>query len=655
MSNIDDKNKQHPASEVYNVEYWSDGYFGVDQSGEVVVQTHHDGREYQGRLTLLLEKIEQAGLRWPVLVRFSDILHDRVDQLCNAFSKAMEREKYSGTYTAVYPIKVNQQRRVVEEIIAAGGEQGDIKNRVGLEAGSKPELLAVLALSRNLNDVIVCNGYKDREFVRLALMGTKLKRRVTIVVEKLSELNLILTESALLGVEPCIGVRVRLSTVGKGNWQNTGGEKSKFGLSAQQILELVDHLEKNNKLHCLRMLHFHMGSQISNAKDIQRCVREAGRFFSELHRLGAPIDCFDVGGGLGVDYEGTRSRSACSMNYSIEEYAQHIVHGLKEVCDQQGIQYPDIISESGRALTAHHAVLISKVVGIEKPHSKKNENLSLESLNEPASVTVADLWADYKRAQEVVDERDLIEIYHNLSYSIGEVQSLFVHNIISLEEKSLGEQLFYAACNYLRGKLNPAIRAHQSVLDVLNEKLAYKLFSNFSVFQSAPDVWGIDQVFPIVPLVNLNGPLTERGVIQDVTCDSDGRIDKYVDGYGIEASLPLPVSLFNGGEDGDSDKEFFIGVFMVGAYQEILGDMHNLFGDTDSVDVSVIEHNRFQLNNLQFGDTVEDVLEYVNFEADDLRQALIRQFDQAELGVSEKQMMLSEMLDGLKGYTYLEK
>ena len=428
MSTTDNEtDKVTPISDVYNIKYWSDGYFGVDSEGELVVQTHHDGQAYQGRLTLLLEKIEQAGLRWPVLVRFSDILHDRVHQLCSAFAQAMEREQYNGSFTAVYPIKVNQQRRVVEEIIQAGRQQEG--HQVGLEAGSKPELLAVLALSQQPQDVIVCNGCKDREYVRLALMGTKLNRRVTIVIEKLSELDLVLAESKSLDVEPCIGVRVRLATVGKGNWQNTGGEKSKFGLSAKQILSLVDRLKESKKLHWLQMLHFHMGSQISSAKDIQRCIREAGRFFAELHRLGAPINCFDVGGGLGVDYEGTRSRSACSMNYSMEEYAQHIVHGLKEVCDKQEIEYPHIISESGRALTAHHAVLISKVIDIEKPHSEVN----LEQPKEPLSATVNDLWIDYQRLQNSLDERDLIEVYHNLSYSIGEVQSLFVHNIISLE------------------------------------------------------------------------------------------------------------------------------------------------------------------------------------------------------------------------------
>ncbi|MBV1883399.1 MAG: biosynthetic arginine decarboxylase [Pseudomonadales bacterium] len=641
------KSKDHQTQvnpDVYNIPFWSDGYFGVDAEGEMLVQTHHDGSAYEGRLTLLLEKIEQVGLRWPVLVRFSDILHDRVQQLCCAFSKAMTREQYTANFTAVYPVKVNQQRRVVEEIIQAG--RGIDGIQVGLEAGSKPELLAVLALSEQPNDMIVCNGYKDREYVRLALMGSKLKRHVTIVVEKMSELELVLTESGRLAVEPCIGVRIRLTTVGKGNWQNTGGEKSKFGLSAKQILILVARLKKENKLHCLQMLHFHMGSQISNAKDIQRCVKEAGRFFSELHRLGAPINYFDVGGGLGVDYEGTRTRSACSMNYSIEEYAQHIVHGLKEVCDQHNLDYPNIISESGRALTAHHAVLITKVIDVEKPYTELDASYHEHSV----STTVEDLRNDYRRLQSGLEERDLIEVFHNLSYSIEEVQNLFIHNLIGLEEKSLAEQLFYAACHLLRQKLNPTVRAHQPILEALHEKLACKLFCNFSVFQSIPDVWGIDQVFPIVPLVNLSGPLLERGKIQDITCDSDGRVDQYVDGYGVEPCLPLPEGLVSS-EDAGS---FFIGVFMVGAYQEILGDMHNLFGDTDSVDVSVVEKDCFQLNNLQFGDTVEDVLEYVNFNADDLRQALICQFDQVHLNATDKKMMLSEMLNGLQGYTYLE-
>src|SRR5690606_17438845 len=511
------------------------------------------------------------GLSLPVLVRFSDILHDRVNRLCDAFNQAARQQDYQGRYTVVYPIKVNQQRRVVEEIIKASPamEHG----QVGLEAGSKPELMAVLALSERPGSTIVCNGYKDREYIRLALIGQKLGHNVYIVIEKLTELNLILEEAQRLDVRPLVGVRARLASIGKGNWQNTGGEKSKFGLSSTQVLAVVQRLRDANALDCLRLLHFHLGSQIANIRDIQRGLGECARFYGQLRQLGAPVDVVDVGGGLGVDYEGTRSRSACSANYSLDEYAYHVVHAIKEECARNNLPHPALITESGRALTAHHAVLITDVIDVEQI-----EEQPLSAPSETAPSVIKNLWGDYQALLDSRNGRALLEIYHDAAYSLSEAQELFAHGVLNLEQRAQAEQLYQAVCLRIRAGLNPDNRAQREVIDELNEKLADKFFVNFSLFQSLPDIWGIDQIFPILPLENLDQPPTRRAVLQDITCDSDGRVDLYVDEQGVETTLPLPPY--------SADRPYLLCFFMTGAYQEILGDMHNLFGDTNSIDVA---------------------------------------------------------------------
>ncbi|SFR82688.1 arginine decarboxylase [Marinobacter daqiaonensis] len=628
------------ASQLYNIPHWSNGYIDVNADGDVLIRP--DRGRSQGNINLprLIERLTDDGLGLPVLVRFTDILHDRVNTLCDAFNQVSREHGYRGRYTAVYPIKVNQQRAVVEELLKARPAADN--HQIGLEAGSKPELMAVLALSPARGSVIVCNGYKDREYVRTALIGQKLGFRVFIVVEKQSELKLILEESSRLDVKPLIGVRARLATIGKGNWQNTGGEKSKFGLSAGQVLDVVDRLRAAGALDSLQLLHFHLGSQIANIRDIQTGLRECARFYSELRHLGAPIDTVDIGGGLGVDYEGTRSRSSCSMNYSMGEYAWNVVHTLQGECDRAGVPHPDLISESGRALTAHHAVLVTNVIDREQPETR-----APEAPEDQAPGPLHDLWRDFLSLSESGSPRSRVEIYHDLLHAMSDVHAQFAHGLLTLAQRADAERIYTASCRLLQQQLSSSNRAHREILDELDEKLAEKLFVNFSLFQSLPDIWGIEQVFPVLPIAGLNRPVTRRGVIQDITCDSDGRIDRYVDGQGLETTLPLPAH--------QDDVPQLIGFFMTGAYQEILGDMHNLFGDTHSVDVHLQADGNYQVGQPTEGDTVADILRYVNFDPLALRKAYQQRFAASELPADEQKQLLAELEAGLEGYTYLEE
>lgn len=623
----------HDAMRIYNVDRWGEGYFGVDADGFVTVKPCGRSDGPAARLDAVLAACRDAGLRSPVLVRFSGILRDRVKVLAGAFRHAIAEQQYSAQYTPVYPIKVNQQRRVVTEILRAADEG----ETVGLEAGSKPELLAVLALSRGAGSTIVCNGYKDREYVRLALMGERLGFKVHIVVEKLSELALILREAEALKVAPRIGLRIRLMSISKGNWQNSGGEKAKFGLSASQLIEAVEICRDAGRLDCIRMLHFHLGSQVANIQDIKTGMREAARYYQELRALGAAVDTMDVGGGLGVDYEGTRSRSYCSMNYGVNDYAWYIVQTLKESAEQAGLPMPNIISESGRALTAHHAVLLVNVIDRELLRDRTVAALASDAAQELHQL--AHFSERLKR-----DGENLLEIYQEVLSLWNDAHQRFLDGQITLGARAEAEKLYTNCLLAIRARLDASRKHQRALLDELNEKLADKLFVNFSLFQSVPDVWGINQIFPILPIAGLDQPTGTRAVLQDITCDSDGRIDQYVDGEGLETTLPLPAN--HNGE---------LGIFMVGAYQEILGDMHNLFGDTDSVDVEIADNGEIQLDHAIQGDTVSSVLRYVNFDPDKLLEALERHCDSAALDEAERAAFLGDIRDGLAGYTYLEE
>ncbi len=622
------------ARDVYNIEHWSEGFFDVDDQGSVVVCPFNN---VQVSFKDLRQKITKENLSLPVLLRFPAILHNRVTSLTDAFKKACKEHKYSGEFTCVYPIKVNQQRRVVEELI-----QGQLMNgqTIGLEAGSKPELMAVLAMAQDPGAVIVCNGYKDRHYIRLALMGEKLGHKVYLVIEKESELEIILEEAKRLSVTPRLGIRTRLSSIGKGNWQNTGGEKSKFGLSSSQILSVLARLKQLNALASLQLLHFHLGSQIANIRDIQTGLKECARLFSEFSELGANIDTVDVGGGLGVDYEGTGSRNYCSMNYSLREYAHNVVQAFSHVCQSKGLTAPNIITESGRALTAHHAVLLTDVIDRERAVSDAPSQPEKQDDD-----IVHHLWQIYEKVKNA-DKRSLLEIYHDVQQELADGQGAFIHGNLSLPQRAKIETLAMGINQVLSAKLAGSHKVHGEVLKNLQEKMADKLFVNFSLFQSLPDIWGIDQIFPILPLTQLNEVVAHRGVIQDITCDSDGRVDQYVDGEGIETTLPMP--------NYPNHKEILLGFFMVGAYQEILGDMHNLFGDTDSVDVYIDKNGQIELKHAIKGDTVSSVLEYVNFDIEKIQMGYQKSLNRSNLSDEQKKIFLNELVESLSSSTYLK-
>ncbi|URX63583.1 arginine decarboxylase [Luteibacter anthropi] len=611
----------------YAIPHWSNGYVDVAGNGHLNIRPRGDEGPTLD-LPAIVEQATREGLRLPLLVRFPDILADRLSRLQEAFAKAIDDADYAGSYTAIYPIKVNQQRGVVGELVAAG-EHG-----FGLEAGSKPELMAVLAHARP-GSMVVCNGYKDREYVRLALIGRKLGLRVHIVIEKLSELDHVLAEAKVLDVEPLLGVRVRLASIGAGKWQNTGGDKGKFGLSPGQVLELIDRLDAAGLKHTLRLQHFHMGSQISNVRDIAAGMREAVRYFVELHRLGVPIDIVDVGGGLGVDYEGTRSRSFNSINYSMGQYAASVVQPLAEAVAEYGMPAPTIFTESGRAMTAHHAVMVVNVSEVEEvpegtiPAERDGEPTVLRHLRE----THAEL-----------DQRPPLELFHEAQHHFAEGQALYALGQLDLRDRARLDELFYAIANAVRTRLLPAERAHRQALDDLDEKLVDKYFVNFSVFESVPDIWAIDQIFPIVPISRLDEEPTRRGVIADLTCDSDGRIDHYVDAEGVDVSLPLHAL--------KDDESYRLGIFMVGAYQETLGDIHNLFGDTDAVNVRATAGG-YEFAHIRRGDTTDLMLDYVGYDLKALRQSYADRIAAAGIGDDEATTLTEALEKGLTGYTYL--
>lgn len=618
------------AVQSYGIARWGAGYFEIGPGGRLVVRPQ-PASPVSVDLYQVAHEVRAAGLSWPVLVRFTDILRDRVAALRGAFARACAELDYPGPYTAVYPIKVNQQRSVVEQILA-GGEDG-----VGLEAGSKPELIAVLALSRP-GGVVVCNGYKDREYVRLALIGRALGHRVYVVVEKPSELDLVLAEAEALGVEPMLGVRVRLASSAAGKWQNSGGEKAKFGLSASQLLALVERLRAAGRLHWLRLLHSHIGSQIPNLRDIRRGVGEVARFFQELRRLGAAVDVVDVGGGLGIDYEGTGSRHYCSVNYSLDGYAREVVKAMARVCAEHALPPPALFTESGRALTAHHAVLITNVIDREPAPAGVAE----PALGEDHPEVLHALAALVRQA----DTAPPLDLYQEARHGLDEARELFERGELGLPERALAEQMYFTVCHRLRPRLLSTSRRQRELLDELNEQLAERVFCNFSLFQSLPDVWAIDQVFPLVPLHRLDEPPGVSAVLHDLTCDSDGCIEQYVDQDGVEATLPLHVP--RPGED------YLIGIFLVGAYQEILGDMHNLFGDTDAVDLALDAAGGYRLSQPERGDSVDELLRYVHFDPGQMLQSFRDKLRRAGIAERTADQFYDELKAGLYGYTYLE-
>ena len=617
------------ARHTYAVTHWGDGYVDIGADGAVTLRPQ-GARGPALSLPAIVEQARAKGLRLPLLVRFPDILADRLRRLREAFAAAIADYGYGGGYSAIYPIKVNQQHGVVAELVAAGGEG------FGLEAGSKPELMAVLAMARP-GSIVICNGYKDREYVRLALVGKKLGLRVHLVIEKLSELEHVIAEARALDVEPLLGVRVRLASIGAGKWQNTGGDKGKFGLAPAQVLTLIERLRQAGLEHTLALLHFHMGSQISNVRDIANGMREATRYFVELSRLGVPLRIVDVGGGLGVDYEGSRSRSYNSINYSLEQYAATIVQPLAEAAEAEGLAAPHILTEAGRAMTAHHAVLVANVSEVEPAPAGA---LPPPRAQEPA------VLRHLREVHAELDTRPPLELYHEAQHHLAEGQSLYALGQLALADRARLDELYYAVMHAVRARLSPLERSHRQALDELDEKLVDKYFVNFSVFESVPDVWAIEQIFPIMPIARLDEAPTRRGVIVDLTCDSDGRIDHYVDAEGVDVSLPLhPLR---------TGESYRLGFFLVGAYQETLGDIHNLFGDTDAVNVRV-DGAAFSFAHVRRGDTTDRMLDYVGYDLDLLRTRYAERIAAAGLDAAEGDRLAALLEAGLIAYTYLDE
>ena len=617
------------ARKTYSIPHWADGYFDVDDQGRIVVRPKgKDGPEIP--LPEVVDASLAQGGNLPVLVRFPDILGNRLGKLQAAFAQAQQDWEYPGGYTAVYPIKVNQHAGVAGTLASYHGEG------FGLEAGSKPELMAVLALSRP-GGLIVCNGYKDREYIRLALIGRKLGLQTFIVIEKPSELKVALEEAAALGVKPGLGVRMRLASLGSGKWQNSGGDKAKFGLDPRQLLTLWKQLRDAGMGDCLQLLHFHMGSQISNVRDIAAGMREATRYFVELSQLGAKITHVDVGGGLGIDYEGTRSRSYNSVNYGIHHYASSIVQPLAEACQAEGLTPPRIVTECGRAMTAHHAVLVANVSEVEQAPEGR-----VPPRNDDESVPVRRL----RELHEEMAGRPAVEVFHEASQAHAEGLALYVLGQIDLVQRARIDDLFYAIAHAVKARLTYDEKSHRDLLDELNERLVDKYFVNFSVFESMPDVWAIDQVFPITPIERLDEAPTRRGIIADLTCDSDGKIDTYVENEDLDSSLPL--------HELRKGENYRLGFFLVGAYQEILGDIHNLFGDTDAIEVRC-DGDGYRVGQQRTGDTTDVMLDYVGYKLDDLRRrykALVGAAVDLSKGEADR---LNEALErGLTAYTYLD-
>ncbi|MFL5621282.1 MAG: biosynthetic arginine decarboxylase [Gemmatimonadaceae bacterium] len=625
------------ARSLYNIEGWGIGFFDINEAGHVVVRPDREKSDRELDLFELANDLEEQGVGLPLLLRFSDILRSRIESLNEKFARAREEYSYAGGYTTVYPIKVNQQRHVVEEIVEFGKVAG-----VGLECGSKPELQAVLGLAEHTDHLIVCNGYKDEEFMRLALMGQKLGHQVFIVLEQLSEVDVLLQVADELGVNPTAGVRIKLYSEGSGRWAKSGGEKSKFGLSTAQLVRLVDKLKSLNRLDILKLIHFHLGSQITDIRYIKSGLQEVTRYYAELRGLGVDITHVDVGGGLGVDYDGSGSTSQASVNYTLQEYADDVIYTIAEACRQHELPMPHVISESGRALTAHHALLLLSVIDVESQADN-----AVPELTRQHHALLHEMAADYAAVTKRVSKKRVREVFHDATFDKERAQELFNSGVLTLRDRAIAEQIYLATIATVAKIAQRDRDEYTDIIDDLEATMVDRYFCNFSLFQSLPDSWAIDQIFPIMPIHRLNEEPTRRGTIQDVTCDSDGKIETFIGDRVAHKSLELHP--FN---DGDP---YIIGIFLTGAYQEILGDLHNLFGDTNAVHIRLSASKGYEVTDLVHGDTVTEVLDYVQFRASDLLATFRRKVANATgIQRQEANTFIADYIAGLEGYTYLE-
>ena len=622
------------SKELYNINGWGVSYFGINNKGDVYVSPCKNNAQID--LREVMDELALRDVTPPVLLRFPDILDNRIEKTASCFQQAKEEYDYKGENFIIYPIKVNQIQPVVEEIISHGR-----KFNLGLEAGSKPELHAVIAVQCQSDSLIICNGYKDQAYIELALLAQKMGKRIFIVVEKLNELETIAKVAKKLNVKPNLGIRIKLASSGSGKWEESGGDASKFGLTSAELLQALDILKQKGMQECLRLIHFHIGSQITKIRRIQTALREAAQFYINLHKMGYDVEFVDCGGGLGVDYDGTRSsNSESSVNYSIQEYVNDCIYTFVDAADKNGIRHPNIITESGRSLTAHHSVLVIDVL----------ETASLPEMPEEFEAKANDhqLVKDLYEIWDNLNPRTMLEDWHDAEQIRDEALELFSHGIVDLKTRAEIERMYWSVAHEINA-LAKSMKHVPEELKNLDKLLADKHFCNFSLFQSLPDSWAIDQLFPIMPIQRLNERPTRHATLQDITCDSDGKISNFVADGHIKHVLPIHALRKN--------ENYYLGVFLIGAYQEILGDMHNLFGDTNAVHISV-KDGKYHIDQIIDGETVEEVLDYVQYNP----KKLVRQLEtwvtksvkEGKISLEEGKEFLGTYRSGLYGYTYLE-
>lgn len=623
------------SEELYNIPGWGRNYFSVNERGHMVVTPRAGYASVD--LKEVMDELQVRDISAPVLLRFPDILDNRIEKISNCFRNAAQQYDYKAQNYMIYPIKVNQMRQVVEEIVSYGK-----KFNIGLEAGSKPELHAVLATNIAENALIICNGYKDESYIELALLAQKMGRRIYLVVEKLNELRMIAEISKRIKVRPNIGIRIKLSSTGSGKWSESGGDQSKFGLNSSELLEAIDILERRDLKDCLKLIHFHIGSQINKIRVVKNALREATQFFVQLSKLGFGVEFIDIGGGLGVDYDGTRSSSSeSSMNYSIQEYANDAVSAVVDVCVKNGLKQPNIITESGRSLTAHHSVLIFEVLETTQlPLWKDSQEIDPDA--HELARELYDIW-------DRLDNPRLFESWHDALQIREEALDLFSLGMLDLKTRAQIEKLFWSIAREV-GEIAGGMKHMPEDLRKISKMIPDKYFCNFSLFQSLPDSWAIDQLFPIVPIARLDEKPTRTCTIQDMTCDSDGKIASFISAQGTSSALPVhPLK---------QGEPYYLAVFLVGAYQEILGDMHNLFGDTNVAHVSVYK-DRYEIEQIIEGETVDEVLDYVQYNPKKLVRNLetwvTASMKAGTITPEEGRDFISTYRSGLFGYTYLEK
>ena len=622
------------AAEMYDVAAWGKGYFSIGDNGNVFV---HPGKDPERKIDLkeLVDTLEWRGISLPILIRFGEILKHRLSEMHQAFDNSIREHGYQAGYCCVYPIKVNQQRQVVEEVFEYGRPY-----HFGLEAGSKPELLAVLAIADN-ETPIVCNGFKDDEYIEMVMLAKKIGRRITPVVEKYTELELIVKHAKKVGVKPTIGIRVKLASRGSGRWKSSGGYRSKFGLTVTEALKAVAYLKENDLQDSLELLHFHLGSQITNIRQIKAAVIEAARIYVDLKRMGTGLCFLDVGGGLGIDYDGSQTDFESSVNYTLDEYARDVVYHIQSICDEAEVSHPTIITESGRAVAAYHSALVFNVLGV----SGFGEEELPSSIPEDSEQCLIDLFETNK----TLSKKNLMETYHDAQQALDSALNLFSLGYLTLEQRSQAENLYWTICRKIL-KIAGELDYFPEELEGLDGMLSDTYFCNFSLFQSMPDSWAVKQLFPVMPIHRLNEIPMRRGVLGDISCDSDGKVDQFIDRRDVKKTLPLHA--FNG-------QPYYLGAFLIGAYQEILGDLHNLLGDTNAVHVTLNEQGEVVLETVVQGDTVREVLAYVQFNAqnllDEFRKDVETAVREQRIGYEESGRLLKFYEDGLNGYTYLEQ